>query len=102
MVLGEKAGLAPQQIYDTLCDSAAASRIFELRGPNMIAGRYDEPTVRVDLLIKDLRLIRRARTWLAQHGGGPSGRQRAGGATIRRVISRCEILWSDRTRYFTG
>lgn len=57
MVLGVKAGLDPQLVYDTLCDSAATSRIFEARGPFMISGRYAPPTARVDMFLKDLSII---------------------------------------------
>lgn len=57
MALGERAGLDPQMTYDTLCDSAGVSRILQLRGPYMLAGNYDQPTARVDLLLKDLDLI---------------------------------------------
>jgi putative dehydrogenase len=57
MTLGVKAGLDPRLVYETLCDSAAMSRIFEVRGPLMIEGTYDPPTARVDMFLKDLAII---------------------------------------------
>ena len=38
MVLGMKAGLPPQLIYDLIKGGAGNSRIFELRGPMMVKG----------------------------------------------------------------
>ncbi len=38
IVLGMKAGLDPQAIYDTIRTGAGNSRVFELRGPMMAAG----------------------------------------------------------------
>lgn len=70
MALGVKAGLDPQMIYDTLCNSAATSRIFEVRGPLMIEGNYEPPTARIDMFLKDLAIIGdfadslRAPSWL--------------------------------------
>ena len=44
MVLGIKAGLPPQLIYDLVKAGAGNSRVFELRGPMMAKDRYDDPT----------------------------------------------------------
>ena len=57
MVLGMKAGLDPALIYDTLADSAGTSRMFQVRGPLMRDGRYDEPTFSVRTHLKDLSII---------------------------------------------
>jgi len=57
LVLGMKAGLAPQLVYETLQDSAATSRMLQVRGPLMVAGEYDAPTATVDLQLKDLAII---------------------------------------------
>ena len=38
MVLGMKAGLDPQAIFETIRTGAGNSRVFELRGPMMVAG----------------------------------------------------------------
>ena len=57
MVLGMKAGLAPQMIYETVRSGAGNSRIFELRGPMMVANRYDDPTMKVAVWQKDMMVI---------------------------------------------
>ncbi len=57
MVLGMKAGLDPDLIYDVIRDSAGSSRIFELRGPMMVTGEYDEATMKIDVWQKDLTII---------------------------------------------
>lgn len=57
MTLGVKAGLPARLIYDTLRDSAATSRIFEVRGPLMLGGHYDPPTARIEMFLKDLAII---------------------------------------------
>ena len=43
MVLGMKAGLPPQLIFDLIKIGAGNSRVFELRAPMMVKDRYDEP-----------------------------------------------------------
>jgi 3-hydroxyisobutyrate dehydrogenase-like beta-hydroxyacid dehydrogenase len=40
MALGIKAGLDPQEIYDLVQESAANSRLWELRGPMMVSEDY--------------------------------------------------------------
>jgi 3-hydroxyisobutyrate dehydrogenase-like beta-hydroxyacid dehydrogenase len=57
MVLGMKAGLAPQLIFDLVKAGAANSRVFELRAPMMVEGRYDEPTMKISLWQKDMDVI---------------------------------------------
>src|SRR5580704_11354456 len=57
MVLGMKAGLDPQVIYDMVTSGAGNSRIFELRGPMMVKNRYDEPTMKVAIWQKDMQVI---------------------------------------------
>jgi 3-hydroxyisobutyrate dehydrogenase-like beta-hydroxyacid dehydrogenase len=57
MVLGMKAGLPPQLIYDLVKAGAANSRVFELRGPMMVKDRYDEPTMRISVWQKDMDVI---------------------------------------------
>jgi 3-hydroxyisobutyrate dehydrogenase-like beta-hydroxyacid dehydrogenase len=53
MVLGMKAGLDPETIYAVISDSAATSRMFELRGPMMVKGAYDEATMTIETWQKD-------------------------------------------------
>jgi 3-hydroxyisobutyrate dehydrogenase-like beta-hydroxyacid dehydrogenase len=57
MVLGMKAGLPPQLIYDLVRAGAANSRVFELRGPMMVQDRYDQPTMKISLWQKDMDVI---------------------------------------------
>jgi putative dehydrogenase len=56
-VLGMKAGLDPGMIYRVIRDGAGTSRMFEVRGPLMVAGEYDEPTMKVDVFQKDIQII---------------------------------------------
>ncbi len=42
MVLGEKAGLDPQQIYEVISQSAGTSRMFDIRGKMMANSDYRE------------------------------------------------------------
>jgi 3-hydroxyisobutyrate dehydrogenase-like beta-hydroxyacid dehydrogenase len=57
MVLGMKAGLAPQVIYDMVRSGVGTSRIFELRGPMMVKNRYDDATMKVAIWKKDMQVI---------------------------------------------
>lgn len=56
-VLGMKAGLDPQTIYQVIGDGAGASRMFQVRGPQMVAGRYDDATMKVEVWQKDMKVI---------------------------------------------
>ncbi len=57
MVLAARAGLDPAMVFDVLYDSAASSRIFQLRGPLMVEGVYEPATARVSMFVKDLDVI---------------------------------------------
>jgi 3-hydroxyisobutyrate dehydrogenase-like beta-hydroxyacid dehydrogenase len=57
MVLGMKAGLPPQLIYDLIKTGAGNSRIFELRAPMMVRDRYDNPTMKISVWQKDMDVI---------------------------------------------
>ena len=57
MVLGMKAGLPPQLIYDLIKGGAGNSRIFELRGPMMVKGNYKNPTMKISIWDKDMQVI---------------------------------------------
>ncbi len=56
-VLGIKAGLDPQMVFKVISDGAGTSRMFEVRGPLMVAGNYDQPTMKVDVFQKDIKII---------------------------------------------
>jgi 3-hydroxyisobutyrate dehydrogenase-like beta-hydroxyacid dehydrogenase len=57
LVLGMKAGLPPQLIYDQIKIGAGNSRVFELRAPMMVKGRYDDPTMKISIWQKDMEVI---------------------------------------------
>jgi putative dehydrogenase len=56
-VLGMKAGLPAKTIFEVLENSAGSSRMFQVRGPQMVRGRYDGAGIAVGLFQKDMRII---------------------------------------------
>ena len=56
-VLGMKAGLTPEMIFKVAGDGAGTSRMFQVRGPQMVEGRYDEATMKVEVWQKDMKII---------------------------------------------
>jgi 3-hydroxyisobutyrate dehydrogenase-like beta-hydroxyacid dehydrogenase len=57
MVLGMKAGLPPQVIFDLVKAGAGNSRVFELRAPMMVKGKYKDVTMKIDVWDKDMQVI---------------------------------------------
>jgi 3-hydroxyisobutyrate dehydrogenase-like beta-hydroxyacid dehydrogenase len=57
LVMGMKAGLPPEVVYEQVKVGAGNSRIFELRAPMMVKGRYDQPTMKVSIWQKDMDVI---------------------------------------------
>ena len=57
MVLGLKSGLDPQTVFDMVKSGAGNSRVFELRGPMMVKGRYDEASMKISVWQKDMAVI---------------------------------------------
>jgi 3-hydroxyisobutyrate dehydrogenase-like beta-hydroxyacid dehydrogenase len=57
MVLGIKAGLDPQQIFDLVTAGVGTSRVFELRAPMMVKDRYEDATMKIKVWQKDLDVI---------------------------------------------
>ncbi len=57
MVLGMKAGLAPEQILECVTTGAANSRIFELRAPMMAKNSYLPATMKLEIWKKDMAVI---------------------------------------------
>jgi 2-hydroxy-3-oxopropionate reductase len=53
LVLGSKAGVAPEKIIEVLNGGLAASRVMEMRGPTMIEHNF-QPGFRINLHRKDL------------------------------------------------
>jgi 3-hydroxyisobutyrate dehydrogenase-like beta-hydroxyacid dehydrogenase len=56
-VLGMKAGLDAGTILKVVGDGAGASRMFQVRGPQMVAGNYADATMKVEVWQKDMRII---------------------------------------------
>ena len=57
MVMGMKAGLPPQVIFDLIQSGAGNSRVFELRAPMMVKGKYNDVTMKIDVWDKDMQVI---------------------------------------------
>ena len=57
LLLAEKAGLDLPLVYDAISAGAGTSRMFEVRGPLMIEGRYEPATMKFDVYQKDISLI---------------------------------------------
>jgi L-threonate 2-dehydrogenase len=57
MVLGIKSGLDPQMVYDLIRAGAGTSRMFEVRGPMMVADSYEKASISVKLYQKDIAVI---------------------------------------------
>ena len=55
--LGMKAGLSPRAIYEVQANSAGTSRMFQVRGPMMVAGDYSDVTMSNALWQKDMKII---------------------------------------------
>ena len=58
MVVGEKAGLDLKLLYDVIGDGAGASRMFQVRGPMMVAGRYLPAHMKSKIYQKDIDIIK--------------------------------------------
>lgn len=57
MVLGMKAGLDPELIYKIMNNSSGRSRMLEVRGPRMVKDDYENPSMKVKVFQKDLKII---------------------------------------------
>jgi putative dehydrogenase len=57
MVLGMKAGLDPEQIFKFANGGAGQSRMFEVRGPMMVADDYSQATMKNYVWQKDMAVI---------------------------------------------
>jgi 3-hydroxyisobutyrate dehydrogenase-like beta-hydroxyacid dehydrogenase len=56
-VLGMKAGLSPEMIFEVIGAGAGTSRMFQVRGPQMVRGRYRDATMKVEVWQKDMKII---------------------------------------------
>jgi 3-hydroxyisobutyrate dehydrogenase-like beta-hydroxyacid dehydrogenase len=100
LVLAAKGGLDPATMLDALSDSAAGSRMLEVRGPLMVAGEFP-PQMKLDLFLKDLRLMLEAGQHLevplpltrtAQALYAAAAAMGAGSQDLAVVITRLEQL----------
>jgi 3-hydroxyisobutyrate dehydrogenase-like beta-hydroxyacid dehydrogenase len=57
-LLARKAGIDLQQMADAVMDSAAYSKVFEIRAEKWISGNYDDPTAELAIQLKDKDIIR--------------------------------------------
>lgn len=57
LVLAERLGLDLEVVIAALTDSAAGSKMFEVRGPAMTTDGWRVPNMRLDMFMKDLNLI---------------------------------------------
>lgn len=58
MVVGEKSGLDLGLLYRVISDGAGSSRMFQVRGPMMVAGRYTPAHMKSKIYQKDIDIIR--------------------------------------------
>ena len=56
-VLGRKAGLDLEQVFEVISDGVGSSRIFDVRGPMMVEGRYTPPQATMRMFMKDVSVI---------------------------------------------
>lgn len=57
LLLAERAGLDLDRVLTAIGDGAGSSRMFQVRGPVMVAGDFDDAAMRVETFQKDLRII---------------------------------------------
>jgi 3-hydroxyisobutyrate dehydrogenase-like beta-hydroxyacid dehydrogenase len=57
LVLAKKCGLDAGTAFNVLRESAGTSRMFEVRGPSMVAGTYLPAMMKNELWMKDLHII---------------------------------------------
>lgn len=56
--LGLRCGLDPASLCEVLSAGAGQSRMLEVRGPMMVQGAYEPPTMKLTVWQKDMRLIK--------------------------------------------
>jgi 3-hydroxyisobutyrate dehydrogenase-like beta-hydroxyacid dehydrogenase len=59
LLLARRAGLDEGLMLEAVGDGAGSSRMFQVRGPLMAEGTYDNATMRVELFQKDIEIIGR-------------------------------------------
>jgi 3-hydroxyisobutyrate dehydrogenase-like beta-hydroxyacid dehydrogenase len=58
MLLAQRAGLDLAMTFEAIREGAGNSRVWELRGPLMAAGRYEPASMKLDVHLKDLAIIK--------------------------------------------
>lgn len=66
-VLGMAAGMDPARVQEVMADGVGSSKIFEIRGPMMVADDYP-PAARLDIILKDAKIIKE----FAERVGAPT------------------------------
>jgi L-threonate 2-dehydrogenase len=66
--LGIAAGLDPSLVQAVTSQGVGSSRVFDIRGPMMVADEYDPPSARLDIILKDAHIIH----GFAQDVGAPT------------------------------
>lgn len=56
--LGIAAGIDSEVVQRVMSDGVGSSKIFDIRGPMMVQDRYEPPAARLDILLKDAKIIR--------------------------------------------
>jgi L-threonate 2-dehydrogenase len=57
MILAERAGLDPKRVVEMVGPGAGGSRMFQLRAPMMVEGKYEPATMKVSTWKKDMAII---------------------------------------------
>ena len=57
MILAERAGLDPKRVVEMVGPGAGGSRMFQMRAPMMVEGRYEPATMKVSTWKKDMDII---------------------------------------------
>ena len=57
LLLAERSGLELEMVYEAIASGAGTSRMFEVRGPMMVADNYEPATMKQDIFMKDVELI---------------------------------------------
>ena len=57
MLLAERAGLDPNRVVELVGPGAGGSRVFQLRAPMMVEGKYEPATMKVSTWKKDMAVI---------------------------------------------
>lgn len=55
--LGQASGLDPEVVQEVIASGAGGSAMFDVRGPMMVAGRFDPPSARLAIILKDAGII---------------------------------------------